>query len=378
MLHERSFAIHRQPKMKFQLFTRSPLARQNRKQLLLHALVWTAFIAYELISVFYVRASMKGLAPTLVFYVLNISLFYIHAYIVLPYISSLGKIVYPAAALLVLAEIACSLLLKYLVEHYLMDFRLPWKDTLLVSRYLFFGTWRALYFLGFSTAYWLTRRLLWYRSEKAESEQRELLLFREKALAEKDLADARFAFLQEQISPHFVFNTLNFVYNSVYQVSPAAGRSILQLAEIMRYSVQGYGQSGRTLLSAEVSQLRNLVAMNRTRYDFELYLDYTETGDYTGLEIIPLVLLTFMENVFKHGNLKDRSHPARVSLSVDEGRVLTFVTLNLKKNAPGRPAENGTGLQNALKRLEYAYYGRYRLETGEENGAFKLELMIRL
>ncbi|MDB5145968.1 MAG: hypothetical protein JWQ66_4683 [Mucilaginibacter sp.] len=341
-------------------------------------MAWCAFIIYELVSVYFVKSNLTGLPFTLIFYALYINLFYFHSDVVLPYAFSRSKMAYGVCLVLVLAEIGCCLGLKYLLEYYGAGFRLSLKEPLQVSRYLFFGTWRILYFLAFSSAYWMIRRLFHYRAAVAESEKRQLAVLQEKAVIEKDLAEVRYAFLQQQISPHFLFNTLNFVYNSIYQLSPVASQLLLQLAEMMRYSLQGYEDGGKAELSSEIGQVRNLIGMNRSRYDFELYLDYRETGVLTGLSIIPLVLLTFTENVFKHGYLKDPLHPAQIALSVDQGRTLKFVTWNLKKPRANRWSSKNTGVKNAIRRLDYTYGNRYRLDLTDEKDAFKLELTILL
>jgi len=339
-----------------------------------HFSAWTVFIAYELTTVFFFDGSVKTSMDTLLYYLLYITLFYVHADVVLPFVFSRPG---PQLALvaLVVVEIAVALLVKYCFD-WIESYRLDYHNPAQLRRYLFLSIWRDVYFLGFSTVYWMVRRLFRYRRRMAEAERSQLMALKEKAEAERNLTELRYAFLQQQASPHFLFNTLNFVYNSVYQVSPAASKMLLRLADLMRYSL--HEDDKPASLEKELEQIRNLIEMNRLRYDGQLYLEYREAGEFTGLSVIPLVLLTFTENVFKHGNLRDPLHPARIEIVVGEEKWLEMRTWNLKKRQPVKRRLKSLGVENARRRLDYAYGERYDLNARETDETFELKLMIRL
>ena len=348
------------------------------RQVLRHAACWLLFIFYELTLLYFFSFQWGRIGEDLVYYVVNIGLFYVHAGLLLPVIFSRDRRSYITGPPLALLEITVYLLAKYLVDRYFSSVSLPVKGQLTLTRYVFLNCWRGFYFMGLATVYWLFNRAIAYRQAIAEADKKQLLVLKEKAEVEKDLAEVRYAYLQQQISPHFLFNTLNFIYNSVYPLSGEAADSVMQLSDMMRYSLRETDTLGKTELDEEIGQIRNLIAINARRYDFPLYVDLEVSGIPQGLKIIPLVLLTLTENVFKHGNLKNKLQPARIVISVNPGNVLNFMTWNLRK-APGRPQRmKSLGIQNTIKRLQYAYPGAYSLDIGGEAETYQVELRLQL
>ncbi|WP_439699238.1 sensor histidine kinase [Mucilaginibacter sp. AW1-7] len=240
------------------------------------------------------------------------------------------------------------------------------------------NTFRGLYFLVFSTLYWAFLRFIAYRKNVNEKERLNLVVSKEKAELENKLADVRNAYLQHQINPHLLFNTLNFIYNKVYQNSESASECVFLLAEIMRYSLKEADESGKKLLEMEVEQIDNLIKINRLRYNHPLYINFIVTGRFTGVKIIPLILLTFVENVFKHGNLKIEEDKATMELNVNENNELTFTTRNIKKQQNPNDRLKSIGVENAIKRLSYNYPDQYKLNIYDEEGTFNLYLYMRL
>ncbi|MFI5160451.1 MAG: sensor histidine kinase [Sphingobacteriales bacterium] len=339
------------------------LIRKKSNPLLFHIIAWLIFIFYELASVFFVNGTLSGIGRAFVYYILYISIFYFHARIALPFAFGRLKRPHVACLVLIVPELVACILLKCLVDRYIESYKLQLNDLRFVSKYLFLSAWRCVYFIGLGTVYWLIRRMLNYRAEIASSE--------------KELAEVRYAFLQQQISPHFLFNTLNFVYNSVYKLSPVASECILQLSDVMRYSLES-NDAAEIDLYLELEQIQNLLSLNRLRYDHELYLIEEIDGDPEGVKIIPLVLLTLVENVFKHGKLTDEANPARISISVNPQRILTFETRNLKKRQRDGQKTPGIGLRNTIKRLDFAYPGRYKLDITDQETYYRLELSMQL
>jgi LytS/YehU family sensor histidine kinase len=145
----------------------------------------------------------------------------------------------------------------------------------------------------------------------------------------------------------------------------------------MRYSLETYDGSGKTVLSAEVEQIRTLVTLHRLRYEHDELIGLDLSGDLEGLTIIPLVLLTLAENMLKHGNFGAGSSPATIHIAVDDRKQLQFVTRNqLKKKRGGE--QGGLGLTNVRKRLEHSYPGAYSLEIAANEEEFVLELKLQL
>lgn len=345
---------------------------------LIHAAAWTVFIGYEMLMLYFFSGEIAHMGNSLVYYLLHILLFYLQSYGVLPFAFNRTSRPYVTTVLLVIAEMAVYLLVKYGIDYFMASFSLSLREPVRITRYILINTWRGLYFTAFATVYWMVRRLFAYYRAMAEADKRQLLLMAEKTEIEKNLAEVRYAYLQQQISPHFLFNTLNFMYNAVYKVSPPVSASILQLSDMMRYSLAEPDAAGKTDLENELEQIRNFIRISRVRYDFELYIDLDIPETAAGLKIIPLILLTLVENVFKHGNLKQQTCPARISLAVDKNDLLTFETWNLRKRPPTEKAAKSIGLQNTVKRLDHVYAANYRLDITGDAESFQLKLHLQL
>ncbi|GAA4326241.1 hypothetical protein GCM10023149_28920 [Mucilaginibacter gynuensis] len=190
------------------------------------------------------------------------------------------------------------------------------------------------------------------------------------------LAVAENAYLQQQISPHMLFNALSFIHSSVYKVSEQAGNCALLLADILRFSLDSNNDDGKIFVEDELEQIENLVEINRYRFQ-QQFISCNFHGDFTGLRLIPLVLLTLTENVFKHGNLQDSEQPARIWIGFSEG-VLTYYAKNLKKQKSNEPPRKQIGLSNIRIRLDHTYPGNYKLKVDESETHFITRLSINL
>ncbi len=342
-----------------------------------HIIGWSVFILYEIGFVYLSTGTTYTLISYICYYSLNIALFYTNVGL-LNY-SFRQRFPYLKAILFGFVALTISVAIKYYLDQVFLIFNVHmWSKPGYLYKFGVQNTFRGLYFLVFSTLYWAFLRFIAYRKNANEKERLNLVILKEKAELENKFADVRNAYLQHQINPHLLFNTLNFIYNKVYQNSESASECVFLLAEIMRYSLEEADQSGKKLLEKEVEQIENLIKINRLRYNHPLYIHFIVTGRFTGVKIIPLILLTFVENVFKHGNLKIEEDKAIMELNVNENNELTFTTRNIKKQQNPNDRLKSIGVENAIKRLSYNYPDQYKLNINDEEGTFNLYLYMRL
>ena len=103
-------------------------------------------------------------------------------------------------------------------------------------------------------------------------------------------------------------------------------------------------------------------------------VNFEVTGNVEGTVIIPFVLITIVENAFKHGDLKNQEYSIDIRLNV-RGRQLVFYCRNKKKTGP-KQLSTGIGLENIKKRLELAYGDKYRYNVKEDFDFYSTELII--
>lgn len=202
-------------------------------------------------------------------------------------------------------------------------------------------------------------------------------------------------FLKAQVHPHFFFNTLNNLYSLTLQKSDLAPEVVLKLSSLMSYML--YESSAPYVpLEKEITNLEDYIALERLRFGNRLSLSFEKEGipcdpasgsspdlpfrTPSGVRIPPLILLTFVENSFKHGigQTLGEGH-IDISLTVRQ-RELIFVidnTIGEPLHTTNPPA-NGLGLPNVIRRLDLLYGPNYHLDTKETAANFHVTLQIPL
>lgn len=197
----------------------------------------------------------------------------------------------------------------------------------------------------------------------------------QKLQLEIENVQANFNFLKAQINPHFLHNTLNFLYAKSLPHAPELSEGILTLSDIMRYALQaGDKQDGLAMLSDEIEHVHNVIKINQLRYDNRLQVRFEVKGNTERVRIVPFVLITLIENAFKHGDLKNPLHPLDIYLEVG-GNRLVFTCRNRKKAGP-KASSTGIGLDNIKKRLDLSYGDCYQLDVKEDDADYAVELII--
>jgi two-component system LytT family sensor kinase len=220
----------------------------------------------------------------------------------------------------------------------------------------------GIYLLG------LTMGLKFY---KDRMEQQRLLQEKEKQQIALELN-----FLKAQVHPHFFFNTLNNLYSLTLQKSDLAPEVVLKLSSLMSYMLY---ESAATYvpMDKEIANLENYIALERLRFGDRLTLSFKKEGiTRNHIQIPPLILLTFVENSFKHG-ISQTVGEGRIDISVKADQNEFFFRIDNSIGEP-RPPGNGLGLNNVTRRLDLLYGSRYHLEKTETANHFHVTLKIPL
>lgn len=201
------------------------------------------------------------------------------------------------------------------------------------------------------------------------------VLEEQKMQLEIEKSTANFNFLKAQINPHFLHNTLNFLYAKSLPYSEELSEGILTLSDIMRYALsEGNAKDGKAPLKDEIEHVRNVIKINQLRFSNQLNVQFQVEGVVNGATIIPFVLITLVENAFKHGDLRSNADPISIKLKV-EGNRLYFYCRNRKKTGP-KELSTGIGLENIKKRLDLAYGKDYVFNVSDEEEFYTTELTI--
>jgi len=193
--------------------------------------------------------------------------------------------------------------------------------------------------------------------------------------AEAEKANAELSFLKAQINPHFLFNTLNNIYTLSITDSEHTSESIMKLSNIMRYVTDEVSEDF-VLLRDEINCLNDYIDLQRLRLGKKTKLQFDVKGVISHQRIAPLILISFVENMFKYGISKQEESLLKIEL-IAEAQIITFCCENaIFNNQPKNPERTGVGIANTKQRLEYIYPNKHLLNIEEKNNLFKVKLTL--
>lgn len=182
--------------------------------------------------------------------------------------------------------------------------------------------------------------------------------------------------LKAQVQPHFLFNTLNAIYYEAYMEAPQTALLIERLSDIMRYftdqSTKEYVQ-----LTTEIQFLDHYIALEKMRIKPEPEIIFHRSYD-DQRKIPPMLLMTFVENIFKHGIDKISGNNTIYISLYEKDHHLVFQTKNfLNRHADPRQG-HGLGLKNLRQRLTLLYGKDFDMDTTEDPPYFIASLKFPL
>jgi len=193
---------------------------------------------------------------------------------------------------------------------------------------------------------------------------------------EKEKLNSELAFLKNQISPHFFFNTLNNIYSLIGINADDSQKAVLKLSKLMRYLIYE-SEQGDTKLSQEIDFMTNYIDLMKLRMNDKVTLSVSFPEKYDDISMAPLLFIPFIENAFKHGISYREKSFINISM-LSEKDSITFKCLNsrIQKNGNGENEHSGIGLENAGKRLNLLYPGKHELKLAETDNTFEVLLYI--
>ncbi len=186
---------------------------------------------------------------------------------------------------------------------------------------------------------------------------------------------AQLTTLKSQLSPHFLFNTLNNFYAELYDEKPETAHDILKLSQLLRY-VTYETSDDYVSLEKEIQFIKDYVYFFKRRYENNLHLTLQINGAIIQQRIPSLILIHFVENVCKHGIINNINKPAKIIITVTS-HSLEITTENYINKAE-KYMESGIGTQNIQKRLEVIFKDNFILESNEDDLIFKTYLKLPL
>lgn len=207
------------------------------------------------------------------------------------------------------------------------------------------------------------------------------LYFRQRAdrqrlmLLEKQSLEQQLEYLRYQINPHFLMNTLNNIHALIDIDGERAKESIVSLSKIMRF-VLYEGSRQLVPLSRELSFTQDYIELMRMRVTDRVKFSISMPAQVPDCQLPPLVLITFVENAFKHGVSYRQNSFIDIAVKVVDSQ-LRFSCRN-SKIAKTDEQPGGVGLQNVRRRLDLIYGNRYSLIISNQAEVYGIDLVLPL
>lgn len=226
----------------------------------------------------------------------------------------------------------------------------------------------------FPVIYFIAFAMSFFKQQKAQLEMKQ-----RNVLLEKEKAETELNFLKTQIHPHFLFNTLNNLYVLTLKKSDKAPETVIKLSEILDYILYK-GNDEVVTVEKEIKLLDNYIALEKLRYGDQLRVSFCKDVDDFSIGISPLLLLSIVENAFKHGASSQLDEPEiKIALSIKDG-YLFFKVYNTKSEHTQTDSTNyrkGIGMSNIRRQLALVYT-EYKFEIIEGKNDYLVNLSINL
>ncbi|MBL7472388.1 sensor histidine kinase [Robertkochia sediminum] len=333
-----------------------------------HIIFWVIYFLFNTIRWgFYYDDFLFSLKGNLLEFPIHILICYTTIYYLIPRFIPSKR--YFSFFAIVIGMVIGMMYLKFELTYHLISKNVwpegpEYTDTL-TPNYLITITMGEIYVLSFVTAIKVT--IEWLKeNQRAKVLQREQL-------------ETELLFLRSQISPHFFFNTLNNIYSLTMEKSDKAPEVILRLSDLMRYLLY-QTKHHKQPLKQEIECIHNYLELERLRYGDQVQVKMNVEGDPDNKTIPPMLLISFVENSFKHGAAKNLQRTdIHINFQITKNELLFKVTNTLppeRSRSSGRNSE-GIGLKNVKKRLELSYTpGTYELNNCIKDKEYSVTLKI--
>lgn len=197
---------------------------------------------------------------------------------------------------------------------------------------------------------------------------------------EKEKAIGELNFLKNQLNPHFLLNALNNIYSLARKKSDDTTEAVLLLSDLLRHVLYESGKA-RIAISQEIEFIKNYINLEKLKFseDNAPNVNFSVAVKNLDYPIEPLLLMTLVENAFKHGISYMIPSFILISLEENEKEIRFSVVNSMPKRSmePSQNTQKGLGIKSLEKQLELIYPGKHSFSQRIENNLFKSFLTIK-
>lgn len=200
----------------------------------------------------------------------------------------------------------------------------------------------------------------------------------EKKQIELEKTSAELEVLKLQISPHFLFNTLNNIRWLARQKSDQTEDSIVKLSSLLRYIL--YQTKSETVsIKKEIQHLKDFISLHKMRLNEKTTVIFECNSDFQDFLIEPLLFIPFIENVFKYGISNTETNTIEIKLQIEENELNFYTKNSVFEQEFNQDEQNkGLGIKNIKHRLELSYPNKHELKLTNKDSIFEVMLKLNL
>lgn len=199
-------------------------------------------------------------------------------------------------------------------------------------------------------------------------------------MLEKEKLETELNFLKYQFNPHFLFNSINSIFFLIHKNPDMASASLAKFSELLRHQLYECNDH-QIPLSKEITYLENFIELEKLRQSDSLEVVFEAQERFEGEPgIAPFILMTFMENAFKHVS-RHQGAPNWIRGDLQLDRMELRFNLSNSVSEEGNTEVvhyGGIGLKNVRRRLDLIYPGKYKLDTWRDADRFIVHFEVEL
>jgi LytS/YehU family sensor histidine kinase len=194
----------------------------------------------------------------------------------------------------------------------------------------------------------------------------------------KQKEQAELDFLNAQMNPHFLFNSLNSIYGNIDKQNVSARNMLLTFSDMLRYQLYDCNHKSISI-EKEITYLKNYMALQKERKEDDLSVAFLVDDNVKNILIAPLLFIAFVENAFKYvGANSHRENKVSISFHKKENEVL-FQCYNTKgTNVLNSIEHKGIGLANAKRRLALLYPRQHSLQINDNEHFYEINIRLQI
>ncbi len=190
---------------------------------------------------------------------------------------------------------------------------------------------------------------------------------------EKIIMNKELGFYKSQFNPHITFNFLNYCYSFLNKASSSSADVIELFSGMLRYTTNNKADK-LVLIADEIMYINNFITLKK-KLSNDVFIVFDVIGNTEKIEILPRILISFVENAFKHGESNFEKNPIRMILNLSDSKI-QFQVCNIKNSSKNKPLSTGIGQLNVKKHLDLFYKNNYQLLVTETLNEYTTTLII--